>query len=184
MGDEIHDKPKMLTVLPPNAHTIFKKRARKIVCDEAWNEQTKEMEIVGFRFNPAIANWPICRAAEAEGWASDLRQQMISTLYQMMFHGQEPDPERAVKMVLGSKMSGSNKTWEETTREHAKRYALAKEWRDRVCEEYGDMDRFMKTKRPPGNAMQGNGAKASRMVAPGGFKSLSNVSLRMTGEAE
>lgn len=179
MQDEIRDRPKMLTVLPPNAWKLFEKRARDIVCDQAFHEKTKQREVVGFRFNPEIANWPVCRCAEAEGWAADLRQAMIRTLQQMMLHGEEPDPRRAVKMVLTAKSSGGGKTWEEATREHARRYALAKEWRARAVEECGSVERFIAVKR-----LSGSSVGAARAVRRGGasWSALSDVSLRMTGE--
>lgn len=178
MGDEAHKPQQMMMVFPPNAIKLFDRRARDIVCDKSWNDKTNQNEVIGFRFNPRIADWPICREAEADGWARDLRSTMIATLKRMMAYGVEPDPARAIEMIVAAKMS-SGRTWLEETRTQARRYALAKEWRTRAVEECGSVERFIAVKR-----LSGSSVGASRAVRRGGasWSALSDVSLRMTGE--
>jgi len=101
--------------LPPDFIQTCDFRSRKAVCAMAWNPKTKRDEIMGFRFNPAIADWPICQQAEDEGWARELRSAMIATVKRMMFAGEAPDPARAIP----------NEKWIEDTRRHAERYRLA-----------------------------------------------------------
>jgi hypothetical protein len=84
----------------------------------AWNPNTKRDEIMGFRFNPLIADWPICRQAEAEGWAKELRAALIHTVRQQMFQGQDIDVAKALPPDR----------WISDTRKQAEKYRLAAEW--------------------------------------------------------
>lgn len=177
MGDEAKPAQK----LPPNWLALCDLRARKIVCAQAYNERTKRDEIVNYRFNPVIANWPVCRDAEAEGWAKELRGAMIATLKRMMFNGVDPDPAEAVNMILNAKTSIPGVTWEQATREQAHRYALAKAWRDRAVAECGTVERFISVKRLAGSSVA-NSPPRKRRLGSGPFSSLSNVSRRITGE--
>jgi hypothetical protein len=104
--------------LPPNYIEACDFQARKAVCAMAWNPKTKRDEIMGFRFHPMIADWPICQQAEREGWARELRSAMIATVKRMMFAGEAPDPARAIP----------NEEWIKDTRRHAERYRKAAEW--------------------------------------------------------
>lgn len=105
-------------ILPPDFLAICDRRARKAVCAMAWNPNTKRDEIVGFRFNPLIADWPICRQAEAEGWGKELRGALIHSIRQQMFQGQDIDVAKALPPDR----------WVADTRKHAERYRLAAEW--------------------------------------------------------
>lgn len=105
-------------ILPQNFLEICDRRARRAVCSVAWNETTKREEIVGFRFNPMIADWPICKRAEAEGWARELRGALIHTIRQQMFVGKEIDVSDALPP----------ERWINETRQRAERYRKAAEW--------------------------------------------------------
>lgn len=120
-------KPRPLTVLPPNALRVIDGRARRIVCDEVLHEKTKQMEVVGFRFNRRIADWPICRQADEEGWSSALRSALIDTLKRMMANGVEPDPAQAIELICKAKMD-DGRLWVDCTRKSAERYMMAREW--------------------------------------------------------
>lgn len=179
MGDESKTAARPPQALPPNFLSLCDLRARKIVCAQAYNDKTKRDEIAGFKFNPAIADWPVCRQAEEEGWARELRGAMIATLKRMMFNFEEPDLARAVHMILNAKTGAPGETWEAATRAQARRFALAKEWRERAVEECGSVERFIALKRLSGSSVA---TARQRRSAGGTFSSLSSVSLRMTGE--
>jgi hypothetical protein len=107
-------------ILPPNFLEICDRRARKAVCATAWNDRTQREEIVGFRFNPLIAEWPICKQAEAEGWGKELRAALIHSVRQQMFLGQDID---VAKVIPPDR-------WIKETRRHAERYRKAAEWQE------------------------------------------------------
>jgi len=106
MSSETSQPPR---ILPPNFLEICDRRARKAVCGD-----------VGFRFNPAIADWPICKQAEEEGWAKDLRSALVHSVRQQMFLGQDIDVAKALPPDW----------WVRDRRKDADRYRLAAEWRD------------------------------------------------------
>jgi hypothetical protein len=108
-------------IMPPGFLEICDRRARKAVCDTAWNDNTKRDEIVGFRFHPMIADWPICRQAEAEGWARELRAALIHSVRQQMFQGQDIDVAKAIPP----------ERWIKETRKNAERYRKAAEWQEK-----------------------------------------------------
>ncbi len=108
-------------ILPPDYLALTEFQARKAVCAMVWNPKTKRDEILGFRFNPVIADWPICKQAEAEGWGRELRSAMIASCKRMMFAGEGLDPAKAIP----------NAKWIEETRKNAKRYRLAAEWQEK-----------------------------------------------------
>lgn len=83
-------------LLPPDFVAICDRRARKMICASVWNPKSEREEILGFRFNPAIADWPICRQAEDEGWGRDLRAAMIATMSRAMRHGDNPDIQAVI----------------------------------------------------------------------------------------
>lgn len=105
-------------ILPPGFLEICDRRARKAVCAMAWNPNTKRDEIVGFRFNPLIADWPICHQAEAEGWGKELRSALIHSIRQQMFLGQEIDVAKALPPDR----------WVADIRDRAAGYRKAAEW--------------------------------------------------------
>jgi hypothetical protein len=105
-------------ILPPNFLEICDRRARKAVCAMAYNDKTGRDEIVGFRFNPLIADWPICKQSEAEGWGKDLRSALIHTVRQQMFLGQDIDVAKALPPDK----------WVNQRRKDAERYRKAAEW--------------------------------------------------------
>lgn len=100
--------------LPPDFVAICDRRARKMICASGWNPKEQREQIIGFRFNPAIADWPICRQAEEEGWARELRSAMIATMSRAMRHGDSPDIQAVIPQD----------DWIKKTREHAERYRL------------------------------------------------------------
>lgn len=106
------------SVLPPDFVALCDRRARKRICATTWNEKTGREEILGFRFHPLIADWPICREAEANGWGRDLRAAMIATLSRAMRHGDDPE----LKDVL------PKDDWIANTRKNAERYRKAAEY--------------------------------------------------------
>jgi hypothetical protein len=108
-------------ILPPNFLEICERRARKAVCATAWNDKTGREEIVGFRFHPLIADWPICKQAEAEGWGKDLRSALIHSVRQQMFLGQEIDVAKALPPDR----------WIAETRRNAERYRKSAEWQEK-----------------------------------------------------
>lgn len=108
----MNDQPR---VLPPNFLEICERRARKAVCASTWNDRTNREEIVGFHFNPMIADWPICQQAEAEGWAKELRAALIHSVRQQMFLGQDLDVAKAIPPDW----------WVRAARNNAERYRMA-----------------------------------------------------------
>jgi hypothetical protein len=131
MSDEPQQKPPR--ILPPNFLEICERRARKAVCATAWNDKTGREEIVGFRFHPLIADWPICKQAEAEGWAKDLRGALIHSVRQQMFLGQEIDVAKALPPDW----------WLKQRRKDAKRYRLAAEWQEKNLDSTFDARKFV-----------------------------------------
>jgi len=120
-------------VLPPDFVALCDRRARKMICASAWNDRTGREEIVGFKFHPLIADWPICRQAEAEGWGKELRAAMIATMARAMRANDSPD----VRDVI------PNETWIKQTREHAKRYAQAAQWQNENLPSMFNASRFV-----------------------------------------
>ena len=106
--------------LPENFIELCDRRSRKAICAYAWNDRTKRDEIIGFRFHPSIADWPVCKQAESEGWGKELRAAMIATLSRAMRAGDNPELRDVIPRP----------DWIEMTRNNAERYRLAAEWRD------------------------------------------------------
>jgi hypothetical protein len=132
----------------------------------SFNPKTNKDEILGFRFNPLIVDWPICKQAEAEGWARELRAALIHSIRQQMFQGQEIDVAKAMPP----------ERWIKATRHNALRYELSAKWRDRAVEECGSVDRFLQIKRP------GNGGVSKHKL--GSWTRLGNVDRPNGGDHE
>lgn len=152
-------------ILPADFIETCDRRARRAICAQSWNPKTKQDEIVGFRFNPAIAHWPLCRQAEAEGWGKELRSAMIATLKRAFFAGANPDLSEVVPRP----------DWIEKTRERAAVYRAAEEWQTARIDENGTLDRWLAQHRP-----KNVGPAYSKGRS---FTSLSDVTRRMTGDA-
>jgi len=142
-------------ILPSNFIELCTMRARKAVCAMTWNSKTNREEILGFRFNPLIADWPICKQAEAEGWAKELRSALIHSIRQQMFKGEEIDVAKALPPEW----------WINDTRRHAERYRLAADWQIKNLPASFNARRFV-----------------GQIMASG--DDLSEQSKRMTGDRE
>jgi hypothetical protein len=141
-------------VLPPDFVAFCNRRARKMICASAWNDKTGREEIIGFRFSPVIADWPICKQAEAEGWGKELRAAMIASMSRAMRKGENPEIRDVVPQA----------DWIKTTRANATRYARAAQWQEKNLDSTFDARKFV-----------------GRLMASG--DDLSQRSKAMTGDA-
>lgn len=141
--------------LPGNFVELCDWRARKRICASAWSDKTKRDEIIGYRFHPLIADWPICREAEANGWGKELRAAMIATLARAMRAGYDPDLRDVIP----------KEDWLNNTRRNAERYRKAAEWQAQNLPAAFDARRFL-----------------GRIMASG--EDLTEQSKRILGESE
>lgn len=114
-------------------------RARGFVQGMRMHGVSKKMEPCAGEFSLRFKSHPWVMAAETEGWAPDLRAHLVRTVKALILAGK---PFDNIEDLM------PQKSWVDKIQQNASRYALAKDWRDKVIAEHGTMEAYLtKTRR-------------------------------------
>lgn len=111
-----------MTDQPQNLVALAEWKASCFVCASARNPKTGKFEPIGFEFSNRFRGHPWVEASIREGWDKELRSHLRFTVKRRILEGK---PFEMIEALM------PNKEWADAARKQAKRFALAKEDRDK-----------------------------------------------------